>query len=266
MEGALFDSQYITTLVVAVAAILIAAAILGTISVTRDLILAFGQRLLRRGWSAMKQPFAWGTAGLQECRRLYGYMGRDLTWDDLPQNSKDSVSFRDLNESARQEVRLNDLSEFARQELRLSDLCSTARQDIRLSDLPQSEKQRILSKIFLAEIYDSQYCARLVQFEDANPNPRLREINLVIQKADDFHTDIWQDAMELRLTIEFQSSEYEIPFDEDRVIHFHVNPSVSGNRWIMGCKPKRSWKEQSGIHKVDVWIYHLRFNGLVFYQ
>ena len=104
----------------------------------------------------------------------------------------------------------------------------------------------------------------LAQFDNANSPPRRREVKLEVQKVDDFHTDIWQDGMELRLTIEFQNCEYEIPFDEDKIIHFYVEKS--GNRWNVGCKRKQSWKEPSGSHKVEVWIYYLKFNGLIFYQ
>ena len=247
----IFEKEDLNALIIAVVAILVAAAILGTIKWTRERILSFVRRLIRRGWYEIKRPFAWGRAILQECRRLYSYFGRDITWDDLPQNSKDNVKFHDLSESARLQLRLIDLS-------------NAVRRKMRLSDLPQDEKNRILSKIFLPDIYDSQYHATLAQFDNVNSTPRIREVELVVQKADDFHTEIWQDGMELRLTINFQNSEYEIPFDEDKVIHFDA--SKSGIRWYFPCNPKHSWKDPSGSHKVTVRIYYLRFNGLIFYQ
>ena len=238
MTDALFDMQYAIPFLLTVAAMLVVAAILGTIRWTRERIFSFVGRLLGRSWSELKRLFSWGTAEVQEWRRLFSFRRRALTWDDLSQNSKDNVRFHDFSESARQKIRL--------------------------SDLPRNEKHDILSKIFLPKIYDTQYDARLALLDNRNSPIYERDVKSVVKKVDDFQTEIWQDGMELHLTIEFQSCDFEIPFDKDRIIHFDAEKS--GNRWFMLCKPKYSRKELSGSHKVAVWIYHLRFNGLVFYQ
>jgi hypothetical protein len=118
----IFEKQNVIPFLFAVAAILVATAILGTIRWTRERILSFGGRLSRRGWSELNRPFAWVATEAQEWRRLSDYRRRDLTWDDLPQNSKDSVGLHDLSESTRQEIRLSDLPQGEKRDILRQDI------------------------------------------------------------------------------------------------------------------------------------------------
>ena len=59
-------------------------------------------------WRA-KWPFAYVAGEFREWRGVSGYRHQSLTWDDLPQDSKDQVRFHALSESARGSLKLSDL-------------------------------------------------------------------------------------------------------------------------------------------------------------
>ena len=179
--------------------------------------------------SGILWPLRWGVTAVKEWRRVAVYRHRRITWDDLPQESKDNVTFHALSEHAR-------------------DL-------IGLKDLPRDEKRRILDNFIMPNLNDVQHDGTLSLLDESGATT-LSEYAQVTISRDNPYRDLRQDGMLLSLDIAFESPQNEIAFRVGEKISFESRSRiVAGNIRQRGRMP-------SGTQLVTVWVTFLYFDWL----
>ena len=187
-------------------------------------------RWLLRG---AKWPFAYIAGEVGEWRGVSGYRHRSLTWDDLPQDSKDQVQFHALSESARR--------------------------SIKLSDLPQSTKYNLLHTLVLPEFEEKRLEGRLQRL-DNNGYPELtRDVELLVNsRSPGAYID--QAGMQVGLEIIFASIQEEIPCQPNTRFMFHSGQIVMAARVLNHHQPC------PGRQQVSAWISHLSYKALPIFE
>ena len=179
--------------------------------------------------SGILWPLRWGVTAIKEWRRVAVYRYRRITWDDLPQESKDNVTFHALSEHAR-------------------DL-------IGLKDLPRDEKRRILDNLILPNLNDVQHDGTLSLLDDMGAIT-LSEYAQVTISLDNPYRDLHQDGMLLSLDIAFESPQNEIAFRVGEKIWFE------SHSWIVAGNIRQRGRMPSGTQLVTIWVTFLYFGWL----
>ena len=188
---------------------------------------------LRWLWLQVKRPFRWSAAEIKEWRRVSGFRHRIIKWEDLPQKSKDGVSFHDLTASARG--------------------------SIKLSDLPRSEKQDLLTMLILPEIDGGHFAGELHRLAANNHPEFTRKVHLVVNKADR-KVRVDQDGMELSFDIVFTSRQDEIPCQPGTRLFFDAG------QWGMVGKVERHNELDQLSHRILAKITKFYYESLFIFD
>lgn len=192
-----------------------------------------GRGILRWLFLQLKRPFIWVAMEIREWRRVSAYRHRRITWDDLPQESKYSVSFHDLSTSAREAIKLTDIS--------------------------QTEKYVLIYGLILPELKGSQINGQL-QALDKNGRGTLRRSVQIDIDDDDMFVQIDQTGMTLPVKVVFQNASEEIPCQIGARFYFYSREVT------FTCKVAMHNQPYPGTQEVTVWIDHLLFKAVSIFK
>ena len=195
---------------------------------------AGGKGVLRECWSRFRRPFVWAATEISEWRTVSKYRHRPLTWDDLPEASRDKV--------------------------RLQDLSEPARRSMHISDLPEKEKRLLLNEFVLPELSENQHKGNLSKLDSRNRPTLRREVELSLQ-SDAPYISTKQDGIELPFTVEFKTPQEEVVYETMERIWF------VGRNWQFVGNVLRQHSTIPGSQKFEIWATHLRFDDIwIFYD
>ena len=174
-----------------------------------------GRGILRWLFLQLKRPFTLIGVEIREWHRVSVYRHRHITWDDLPQDSKDSVKFRDLSENARDSVRMH--------------------------QLPRGEKYDLLDKFILPKLRGTIFEGALQLFNDEGSITFVESARVTIPPVEG-PGHIAQDGMELQPLITFENPENEIALPRGGKIGFDAGAwRMAGNiRTLSPYSPRKS--------------------------
>lgn len=192
-----------------------------------------GRGILRWLFNQLKRPFGWVVLEVREWRRVSGYRHREITWDDLLQDARDSVDFHDLS------VR--------------------ARGSVQMKDTPQSLKYDLLHTFVLPEIDGVSHAGKLHRL-DSSGHPELsRDVQVAFSwNHPSFY--VGQDGMRLDLEIGFSSIQEEIPCQPNARIMLDL-----GTIALIG-DVKRHNQLRPGSQWVEVWISYFLYKAMLIFS
>ncbi len=187
----------------------------------------------RQALLGVRRPFSWFARGVREWRRVSDFRHRDIEWKDLPQHSKDNVSFHDLSISAREAIKLTDIS--------------------------KTEKYDLIYSLILPELKGSQINGQLQAIDDNDRYTLRRSVRLDIDDYD-FLIQIDQTGMTLPFKVGFQNASEEIPCQMGSRFLF------SSHEFTFTCKVTMHSQPCPGTQEVTVWIDYLLFKGVPIFR
>ena len=204
-------------------------------------------------------PFRWVSRGIKEWRRVSGYRHRDLTWDDLPQQSKSKVLFEDLSDLARELINWDDLPQGSKDKVLLQDLCEDARNSIDVKDLPRGQKITLLDKFIFPQLQAMPYEGRLSLIDDKGYVSFEETARITIAQTLDIGL-VMQDGMQLALNIAFANPASDVQIPMGRDIAF-----TAGRWFVLGTVRGRA-RTGTATQTVTVRVRTMSFESLVVYK
>ena len=191
------------------------------------------RNVLDRPRLGIKRLFRWGVTEVKERHRVSGFRHRPITWEDLPQESKDLVKFHDLSESARNSIMLR--------------------------DLPRNDKDNLLDRFILPKLRSRPFEGQLSLLDDRD-SITLTEAAQITVSPDDYQYYADQEGLQIILDIKFENPENEIRCPRGAVIGFESGP------WRFVGKTRERGRISPGSQRVVVWITFLSFDRLDVYR
>ena len=209
--------------------------------------------------SVILWPFRWVVTGIKEWRRVSGYRLRDLTWDDLPQESKNKVLFEDLSDSAQGLINWHHLPEVSKHHVSFQDLGEEARSSIKVKDLLRDQKFSLLDQFIMPKLQGAPHEGNLALFEDKMTVSLSDTAQVTIDQALS-SSSVQQDRMQLTFKISFinPGSDFQIPMG--KTIAFSA-----GGWGVLGTVSSRV-RTDPDAQTVVVWVTSLAFESLVLYE
>lgn len=209
--------------------------------------------------SVILWPFRWVVTGFKEWRRVSGYRHRDLTWDDLPQESKNKVMFDDLSDLAQRLINWHHLSEVSKHHVSFQDLGDEARSSIKVKDLPRDQKFSLLDQFIMPKLHGVPHEGKLAQFEDKMTVSLSETAQVTIDQALRSGS-VQQDRMQLTLKISFINPGTDFPIPMGKMIGF------STDGWVVLGTVNSRVRTDPDAQTVVVWVTNLIFESLIIYQ
>ena len=181
--------------------------------------------------------FTWIAGEVREWQRVSNYRHRFLTWDDLPQGSKDTVT--------------------------ISDLSQPVRDSIKLQDVSQMDKYYLIHKFILPSLNDSSLEGIVYKLDDNDRRTNERRVQIIIPE-DDFFVQVCQNTMLLPIVIDFLDPTHEIEIaTEDRIL---LRSELRPGTLIIKARIREYIQQGPGKRCLKLLINTFHYQSLTIYE